>query len=334
MKNTLIIAEAGVNHNGDINLAYKLIEKAKEAGADIIKFQTFSAEKLVTKEAKKANYQIQKNDGNKNQLEMLTNLELSPEQHYSLMKCCSENSIEFLSTAFDIENIKFLSKLNLNRYKIPSGEITNVPYLREFGRFDTPVILSTGMATLGEIDSAIRILVESGLSKKQITVLHCTTEYPAPFEEINLSAMASISTAFNIDIGYSDHTNGIEIPIAAVALGAKIIEKHITLDKSLPGPDHKASLQPDEFKSMVRSIRIVEKSIGDGYKEPSPCEKKNISVTRKYIVASRKIKRGEIFLSDSITTKRVGYGISAIFWDQIIGKISNRDYQIDEPIKW
>jgi len=281
MNKVFVIAEAGVNHNGDINLAKKLIDKAVEAGVNAIKFQTFKAENLVSKNAKKAKYQVENTGSNESQYEMLKKLELSFKDFEELKKYCDEKGIMFLSTPFDEESIEFLDKLGLEIFKIPSGEITNLPYLRKIGSLKKRVILSTGMADLGEIEDALDVLIKSGTRKEEITILHANTEYPTPFEDVNLKAMQTIACAFKIDVGYSDHTLGIEVPIAAVAMGAKVIEKHFTLDKTLPGPDHKASLEPDELKAMVKAIRNIEVALGYGIKRPSKSEAKNKVVARK-----------------------------------------------------
>ncbi|WP_061236317.1 N-acetylneuraminate synthase [Leptospira santarosai] len=330
---TLIIAEAGVNHNGDLELARKLIDVAANAGADIVKFQTFEAERLVTKSAKKADYQNSAT-GNaaESQYEMLKKLELSKENHEKLIQYCKQTGIEFLSTAFDLQSLAFLEQLNLSRYKIPSGEITNLPYLQKIGNSGKPIILSTGMSTLGEIESALLVLETTGAKRDEITVLHCNTEYPTPYSDVNLSAMKSIADAFKIKVGYSDHTSGIEVSVAAVALGASVIEKHFTLDRSLPGPDHKASLEPNELKTMVRSIRNVELSLGDGIKKPSNSELKNISIARRSIVAAFSIKAGEIFTRENLTAKRPGDGISPMRLDEVIGLKAKRDFFEDELI--
>jgi len=332
MNKVFIIAEAGVNHNGDINFAKKLIDVAKEAGADAIKFQTFKAENLVSKNAKKADYQVTNTGNNESQYEMIKKLELSFDDFIELKKYCNEKGIMFLSTPFDDESIEFLNNLGIEIFKIPSGEITNLPYLRKIGKLEKKVILSTGMADLGEIEDALNVLINSGTKKENITVLHANTEYPTPFEDVNLNAMQTITCAFDVDIGYSDHTMGIEVPIAAVAMGAKVIEKHFTLDRNLEGPDHRASLEPDELKSMVSAIRNIEKALGNGIKKPSKSEKKNIEIARKSIVAKRDIKKGEKFSEENLTVKRPGNGISPMRWDEIIGKVANRDYKEDELI--
>ena len=329
---TTIIAEAGVNHNGSIDIAKKLIEEAAKAGADYIKFQTFETDKLVSKAAKQADYQ-KKNLGNEtSQYEMLKKLELSAKDHHELIDCCNSNKIAFFSTAFDMESIDLLKKLQLPIWKIPSGEITNLPYVTKIGSLKKPVILSTGMATLGEIEAAIGLLENSGTKRDQITVLHCTTEYPAPLDEINLKAMITIGDAFKVKYGYSDHSEGIEIPLAAVAMGASVIEKHFTLDKNMEGPDHKASLEPFELKNMIDGIRKIERALGNGIKIPTPGEIKNKVAARKSIVASKTIKEGEFFSIDNLTVKRPGDGISPMLWNQFIGNKAKRDYQKDEQI--
>lgn len=331
----IIIAEAGVNHNGDINLAKQLIDVAASAGADYVKFQTFKAENLVSKIAKKADYQIENTrDSIENQLEMLKKIELTYNQHKVLIDYCNEKKISFFSTAFDLESLDFLKGLGLKMVKIPSGEITNLPYLRKAASLFSEVIISTGMATMNEINEALQVFISSGISKENITILHCNTEYPTPMVDVNLKAMQAIQTHFGVKIGYSDHTLGIEVPIAAVALGAQMIEKHFTLDRTLPGPDQNASLEPIEIKAMVDAIRNVELAIsGSGFKEPSNSEIKNISIARKSIVASSTILKGELFTENNITTKRPGTGISAMKWDEIIGKVAQRNFYEDDLIE-
>ncbi|MBF8984169.1 N-acetylneuraminate synthase [Lutibacter sp. B2] len=326
-----IIAEAGVNHNGNINLAYQLIDKAIEAGADAIKFQTFKSNKVISKFAEKAEYQKVNTRNVESQLEMVRKLELPFEDFENLKKYCNRKNIIFLSTPFDIDSIKFLNKIGLEVFKIPSGEITNLPYLNEIGKLKKKVILSTGMSTLGEIEVALNILRENGT--KEITILHCNTEYPTPMQDVNLRAMQTIKEAFKVEVGYSDHTLGIEVPIAAVAMGASIIEKHFTLDKEMEGPDHSASLELHELKEMVKAIRNIEKALGNGIKKPSESELKNIEIARKSIVAKCNIKKGEVFSEKNLTTKRPGKGISPMRWDEIIGKIVIRDYGEDELIE-
>jgi len=330
---TIIIAEAGVNHNGSLAIAKRLIEEAAKAGADYIKFQTFVTEKLVSKETKQAEYQKNSLENECSQFDMLKELELSLNDHYELIEYCNQLKIAFFSTAFDLDSINLLSKLNLPLWKIPSGEITNLPYLQKIGSFNKPIILSTGMATLGEIESAIEVLEKSGTPRNQITILHCTTEYPAPINEVNLKAMTTIAEAFKVRVGYSDHTAGIEIPLAAVAIGAVVIEKHFTLDRNMKGPDHKASLEPDELKKMVEGIRNIELAMGNGIKRPTPSEIKNKIVARKSIVASKKIKAGELFTIDNITIKRPGNGVSPMLWNQIVGRRAKRDFRPDELIE-
>lgn len=331
--NTLIIAEAGVNHNGDMNIAEKLINVAFDAGVDIVKFQTFNATELASNFAKKADYQISNMQEGGTQVSMLKKLELSVQDHFRLIEICKKKNIQFLSTAFDLKSIDLLIELGLSLWKIPSGEITNYPYLKKIGELNQKIILSTGMANLGEIESALNVLINSGSSLENITILHCTTEYPAPFHEVNLYAMETLKSAFRTKVGYSDHTVGIEVAIAAVALGATVIEKHFTLDKNLPGPDHKASLEPNELKMMVSSIRNIETSMGDGIKKPSSSERKNIPIARKSIVAIRRISKGEIFSESNITAKRPGDGLSPMNWDMVIGKQAKRDFQVDELIE-
>lgn len=330
---TLIIAEAGVNHNGDIKLAKKLIDVAVNAGADFVKFQTFNADRLATHAAKKAEYQAQTTDRNETQHEMLRRLELTPAMHHELIAHCKMRKIGFFSTGFDIESVDFLASLGQNLFKIPSGEITNLPYLRHIGRLGKPIILSTGMSNMPEIESAIKALEQAGTSRSKITVLHCTTEYPTPMCDVNLRAMQSIQTELGVAIGYSDHTLGIEVAVAAVAVGATVIEKHFTLDRTLPGPDHKASLEPTELKTMVSSIRNIELALGDRLKQLAPSEAKNILVARKSIVASKDIQIGERFSAENLATKRPGTGISPMRWDEIVGLKANRNYAPDELIQ-
>ncbi|HUX91581.1 MAG TPA: N-acetylneuraminate synthase [Gallionellaceae bacterium] len=333
MTKTYIIAEAGVNHNGDIELAKQLIDAAVEAGADLVKFQTFNANRLVTRTAKKADYQNKSTDSKESQHEMLRKLEVTADMHKILIEHCATRNIGFFSTGFDVESIDLLVSLGQDHFKIPSGEITNLPYLRHIGRLGKAVILSTGMATMGEIEAAIEALEQVGTLRENITVLHCTTEYPTPMAEVNLRAMQSIHAAFGVTIGYSDHTSGIEVAIAAVALGAKVIEKHFTLDRNLPGPDHKASLEPQELKAMVAAIRNIEIALGDGIKRLTPSEARNKPIARKSLVASQTIKAGEVFSEQNITTKRPGTGISPMRWDEIIGRTALRDFAADELIE-
>jgi len=332
-KSILIIAEAGVNHNGDLALAKQLIDVAADAGADLVKFQTFSADRLATRQAKKADYQCVTTESAETQHQMLSRLELSAKMHHELIAYCATRNIGFFSTGFDIESVDFLISLGINHFKIPSGEITNLPYLRHIGQFGKSVILSTGMSILGDIEAAIDVLEQAGTTRSLITVLHCTTEYPAPMAEVNLRTMQSMQEAFGVAVGYSDHTAGIEVAIAAVALGAIVIEKHFTLDKNLPGPDHKASLEPDELKAMVLAIRNIEIALGDGIKRLTPSEARNKSVVRKSLVASKAIKAGEILSAENIATKRPGTGISPMTWDAVMGRKAVRDFAEDELIQ-
>ena len=327
MNKTIIIAEAGVNHNGDIETAKRLIDVASDAGVDYVKFQTFKAERLVSPSAQKAKYQIE-NDTSKDdsQLKMLKKLELSDNDHKELISYCKSKNISFFSTAFDEEGISYLSSLNFDMFKIPSGELTNYPYLKAIAKTGLPVILSTGMANLDEIEKSINVLVSYGTKKSEITVLHCNTEYPTPMIDVNLKAMLTIKEELGVKIGYSDHTLGIEVPIAAVALGAEVIEKHFTLDRGLKGPDHKASLEPNELKEMVKSIRNIEKAIsGNGIKEASLSEKKNIDIARKSIHLSKDLTSGSIISEQDIISLRPGDGICTMNWESIIGKIVNKD---------
>ena len=333
MSKVIIIAEAGVNHNGSMEIAKKLIDAAALSKIDYVKFQTFKAEKLVSKTAKKAEYQ-QKNmsDVDDSQYNMLKKLEISLEQHYELIEYSNKKGIKFLSTAFDLESLDFLATLNLGLWKIPSGEITNYPYLKRIALKHEPVILSTGMSEIFEIENALSVLTKFGLKKDQITLLHCNTEYPTPMEDVNLRAMKTMADKFGVKVGYSDHTQGIEIPIAAVALGAKVIEKHFTLDRNLEGPDHKASLESSELTAMVKAIRNIEKALGTGEKTVSPSEKKNILVARKSLVAATEINVGEIFSEINLTVKRPGTGVSPMFWDEIIGQAATKMFQPDDLI--
>ena len=333
MSKVIIIAEAGVNHNGSMEIAKKLIDAAALSKIDYVKFQTFKAEKLVSKTAKKAEYQ-QKNmsDVDDSQYNMLKKLEISLEQHYELIEYSNKKGIKFLSTAFDLESLDFLATLNLGLWKIPSGEITNYPYLKRIALKHEPVILSTGMSEIFEKENALSVPTKFGLKKDQITLLHCNTEYPTPMEDVNLRAMKTMADKFGVKVGYSDHTQGIEIPIAAVALGAKVIEKHFTLDRNLEGPDHKASLESSELTAMVKAIRNIEKALGTGEKTVSPSEKKNILVARKSLVAATEINVGEIFSEINLTVKRPGTGVSPMFWDEIIGQAATKMFQPDDLI--
>ena len=327
MNKVIIIAEAGVNHNGDIEIAKKLIDAAVEAGVDYVKFQTFKADNLVSKSAKKATYQsVNINDGDDSQYTMLKNLELSHENHLELMSYCSERNINFFSTAFDVEGVNYLNDLGLTFFKIPSGEISNYPYLKAVALCKKPVIMSTGMCSENDIEKALEVLVKFGLSKDMISILHCNTEYPTPMKDVNLKAMLSIKEKFQTPIGYSDHTLGIEVPVAAVALGAKIIEKHFTLDKTLPGPDHVASLEPNELKEMVLAIRNIELAVsGDVEKAPSESETKNIAIARKSIHLTKNLQKGHILTDDDLIPLRPGDGISPMEWEKVIGKKLNTD---------
>lgn len=334
MSKVLIIAEAGVNHNGSMLIAKQLIEKAVEAGVDIIKFQTFKSDKLVSKAAKQAEYQ-QRNIGKKDegQLAMLKKLELTIENHYELIQYCKERNIRFWSTAFDMESIEFLHSLNMDLWKIPSGEITNYPYIKKIASYHERIILSTGMCELSDIKAALNVLIKEGVEKDDITILHCNTEYPTPYQDVNLKAMIEIGEKFGVKIGYSDHTQGIEVPIAAVALGATVIEKHFTLDKNMEGPDHKASLEPDELKAMVSSIRNIEQALGTGHKTISESERKNIEIARKSIVAACPIKKGEKLTEENLTVKRPGNGINPMRWNEVVGTIASRDYSAEDIIE-
>ena len=329
---TLIIAEAGVNHNGEIELAKKLIEGAAMAGADLVKFQTFSAEKIVTRNAPKAGYQLDFSNTSESQFEMLQKLELGKGVLEKLIQHAEKCGIKLFSTGFDAESVDMLVELGQEILKIPSGEITNLPLLQHIGKKNMRVILSTGMSDLNEVGNAIKILENAGTAREKITILHCTSSYPAPIEDINLMAMHSMRDAFKVTTGYSDHSAGIEVAIAAVALGAKVIEKHFTLDKSLPGPDHKASLDLAELKELVVAIRNIEKALGDGAKRLMPSEYKNLAIVRQVIVAKKELKRGEVFTELNVTTKRAGIGISPMLWNQIIGTNAKRDYTKDEAI--
>jgi N,N'-diacetyllegionaminate synthase len=330
---TLIIAEAGVNHNGSIETAKRLIDVAIVAGADYVKFQTFKAETLVTQTADKAEYQKELTGAGETQFEMIKKLELNREAHEELIGYCVNKNIQFLSTAFDHDSIDLLAELNIPLFKIPSGEITNLPYLRHIGKMGKPIIMSTGMSTLDEVHNALNILIESGADKEQITILHCNTEYPTPMKDVNLKAMLTIKDELGVNIGYSDHTLGIEVPIAAVAMGATVIEKHFTLDRNMPGPDHRASLEPVELREMVTAIRNIEKAMGSKVKEPSPSEIKNMPIARKSIVAKNPIKKGELFTEENLTVKRPGTGISPMEWNTIIGKAASSDYKMDDLIR-
>lgn len=328
MSKVIIIAEAGVNHNGDINLAKKLIAAAAEAGADYVKFQSFKTEKLVSKHAQKADYQKETTGSDESQFEMIKKLELSEDDHSVLVNYCKEKGIGFLSSPFDVDGIGYLDSLGVDLFKVPSGELTNLPYLRELTKFDRPIVLSTGMANLSEISDALLILKD-----KDVTVLHCNTEYPTPMKDVNLNAMLTIREGMGVNVGYSDHTLGIEVPTAAVAMGAQVIEKHFTLDKTMEGPDHRASLDPNELKAMVTAIRNIEVALGNGEKVPTESEKKNMPIARKSIVALTEIKAGDKFTAENITIKRPGTGISPMMWDDVLGKVAKKDFTEDELIE-
>ncbi|HEF3562989.1 TPA: N-acetylneuraminate synthase [Campylobacter upsaliensis] len=330
MKKVLIIAEAGVNHNGDINLAKKLIEQAAKAGADVVKFQTFKANSCVSVSAKKAKYQLETTAKEESQLEMIQKLELSYESHFELMKHCKKHGIAFLSTPFDLESVEFLRELDLPYFKIPSGEITNLPYLKAVAKCKKRVLLSTGMANLGEIEAALTILRKNGT--RNITLLHCNTEYPTPFEDVNLNALKTLKEAFKLEVGYSDHTEGIVASLGAVALGAVVIEKHFTLDKTMEGPDHRASLEFEELRALCKGIRELEKALGSGIKKASKSEAKNKIIARKSLVAKREIQKGEKFSIENLTTKRPGSGISAMLYEEYLGKRALKTYKKDELI--
>lgn len=330
MSRIYIIAEAGVNHNGSLEIAKKMVDAAGKAGADAIKFQTFKAENIVTQNASRAEYQVKNTGEDASQYSMLKKLELSYDDFRELKAYCDDSGIEFLSTPFDLESIDFLQELGIRFLKIPSGEITNFPYLRKIGQTGMPVIMSTGMSTLEEVGEAIRVLREYG--SNEISLLHCTTEYPAPLDSVNLRAMQTMAEAFNLPVGYSDHTSGIAVSVAAVAMGAVIIEKHFTLDRNMEGPDHKASLEPDELKAMVQSIRDVEMAMGTGEKTPAESECANADVARKSIVAKACIKAGELLKEDNITVKRPGTGISPMKWNSVLGKTAPCDFKADDLI--
>ena len=330
---TIIIAEGGVNHNGKIKLAYKLVDMAKRCGADFIKFQTSKPHLHISKHALKAKYQITNTKNKQTQLEMSKNISLSYNEFQKLHKYCKKKKINFLSTAFDLNSIKFLSTLNMKFFKIPSGEITNLPYLAEIGKLKKNVLLSTGMSNMNEIGQAIKVLEKNGTSKKKIIVMQCNTEYPTPLEDVNLRAMHSIQKKFNVNIGYSDHTLGIDASLWAVAMGARVIEKHITLSKSLPGPDHKASINESELKSLIRKIKLLEITLGSSKKKPTKSEKKNIPIARNSLVASQSIKKGDKFTLKNITAKRPGTGISPMSINKVLGKVSKKNFNYDDLIK-
>ena len=331
----LVIAEAGVNHNGSLALAIRLVDEAAMAGADLIKFQTFKTDKLVSQTACQAEYQ-RRNMGTSaddTQYAMLKRLELSREQHEELVAHCRMRGIRFFSTAFDLDSIDYLHLLNLGLWKVPSGEITNYPYLKKIAGYGESVILSTGMCELSDVEAALQVLLSNGVRKEQVTVLHCNTEYPTPMKDVNLRAMLEIGRTFGVKVGYSDHTEGIEVPIAAVALGATVIEKHFTLDKTMEGPDHKASLEPEELRAMVKAIRNIEQALGDGHKTISASERKNIAIARKSIVAACPIRKGEPLTERNLTVKRPGNGISPMRWEEVVGTRATRDYREEEQIE-
>ena len=334
MNHVLIIAEAGVNHNGSIEIAKQLVDKAVEAGVDVVKFQTFKAEKLVSKSAKQAEYQ-KKNMGkvaDDSQYNMLKKLELSEKDHQTLIDYCNKKKVKFFSTPFDLESIDYLHSLNLGLWKIPSGEITNYPYIKRIAQCGEPVILSTGMCELDDVTAAMNALIKNGVNREQITILHCNTEYPTPYEDVNLKAMLELQEKYQVKVGYSDHTRGIEVPIAAVALGATVIEKHFTLDRNMPGPDHKASLEPEELKAMVSAIRHIELALGNGHKTVSPSEQKNIAIARKSIVAACHIEKGEILTEKNLSVKRPGSGLSPMRWEEVLGTKAIKDFEEEEMI--
>jgi N,N'-diacetyllegionaminate synthase len=331
MSRVFVIAEAGVNHNGDIEIAKQLIDAASEAGADAVKFQTFQADSLVCRTAKKAEYQLETTDRTETQYDMLKKLELTPQMHRELIEHCIKRNIMFLSTPFDLESIKLLSELGMQIYKIPSGEITNLPYLREIAKQQKKIILSTGMSSMDEVKAAVNVLKNNGT--EDITLLHCNTQYPTPISDVNLLAMVKMREETGLPVGYSDHTQGIEVPIAAAALGAEVIEKHFTLDRKMEGPDHKASLEPQELMQMVVGIRKIESALGSKIKQVSESEKENLVIARRSIVAAMKIKKGEEFTEVNLTTKRPGDGINPMRWDEIIGIKANKSYEIDELIQ-
>lgn len=333
-RRTLIIAEGGVNHNGDMSTAKRLVDVAAEAGADIVKFQTFKSEKLVAKDAPKAAYQLENTSREESQLDMLRRLELSYEDHLELIRHCGERGIRFLSTPFDEDSIRLLHGLGIGTGKIPSGEITNKPYLEAMSTHFPELIMSTGMSTIEEIDEALKVLLDGGVRKEDVVLLHCNTEYPTPFEDVNLSAMRSLSERFGVRVGYSDHTLGIEVPIAAVALGASVIEKHFTLDRNMEGPDHKASLDPTELGEMVKAIRNIENALGDGFKKPTPSESKNKAIARKSIVLARDVKHGESLSRADLEMKRPGDGISPMRVDEVAGRTAARDLKAGQRLDW
>ena len=332
MSKVLIIAEAGVNHNGDMELAKKLVDAAADAGADYVKFQTYKTDALLLETTEKAGYQKKIMGESENQYEMLKKLELCENNHVVLIEHCESRNVRFLSSPFDLDSIDLIAKLNLDFIKVPSGEITNFPYIRKVGGAGKKILLSTGMSNLGEIEAALNLMVDSGADMDQISVMHCNTEYPTPPKDANLRAISTIQNAFNVKVGYSDHTLGVEAAIAAVSMGATVIEKHITLDKNMSGPDHMASMDPEDFKQFVQCIHNVEAMLGGGLKRPSQSEKKNITIARKSIVASKAISKGEPFGEGNLTTKRPGDGVSPMRWNDVVGKVAHREYSVDEKI--
>ncbi len=333
MKKVFIIAEAGISHNGNAEIAKKMVDVALEAKADAIKFQSFKSGKAISRYAPKAEYQQMTTNREESQLEMVKKLELTAQVHEELFNYCEKKGIIFLSSPFDLESVDMLNGLGLKIFKVPSGEITNLPLLRKVGSLGKEIIMSTGMADLKEIENALDILIKAGTEKAKITILQCNTEYPTPCKDVNLRAMVTIGETFKVAVGYSDHTLGIEMPIAAVALGARVIEKHFTLDRNMEGPDHKISLEPDELKTMIVGIRNVEMALGDGVKETSPSELKNRPIVRKSIIAAKNIKEGDIFTEENIITKRPGKGINPMEWDKVIGKTAKKDFLVDQPIE-
>jgi N,N'-diacetyllegionaminate synthase len=334
MKRTIIIAEAGVNHNGSMAMARQLIDAAKKCGVDYVKFQTTkSPETITSKFARMADYQKKNLNEDGSQLEMLRKILLRMDDFAELNRYCRDIGIKFMSTPFDLDSVDFLAGFDMDYMKVPSGEVTNLPYLRKIAKLNIPVIMSTGMCSLGEIESAMDILTKNGLNESDISLLHCNTEYPTPFCDVNLKAMLTLKQCFGVRVGYSDHTRGIEVPIAAVAMGAEIIEKHFTLDKTLPGPDHIASLEPTELETMVNSIRNIDQAIGNGIKQVTNSERNNIKIARKSIIAAKDIMAGEVFTEENLTVKRPGNGISPMHWDDVIGRIAKRDFVEDELIE-
>lgn len=334
MNHVIIIAEAGVNHNGSIEMAKKLIDAACDCNVDYVKFQTTKGPEAITsKFAQMADYQKKNLNQDESQLEMLRKILLRMEDFEELNTYCGKQGVKFMSTPFDLESVDFLAGLNMDYMKIPSGEITNLPYLRKIAKLHIPVIMSSGMCTLGDIEAAMNVLTNNGLSESEISLLHCNTEYPTPFDDVNLRAMQTLKQCFGVRVGYSDHTKGVEVPIAAVAMGAEIIEKHFTLDRTLPGPDHVASLEPKELKAMTVAIRNIEKAVGTGVKKVTASEQKNIAIARKSIIAARNIKAGELFTDENLTAKRPGSGISPMRWDDVVGKTAKRNFMEDELIE-